>query len=208
MAKTLNLDDFLPNWLKDDPDLAKLDANQRKQFLAQYESAIRELLEKFDSSRLNQTAGGTRGRLSVRIPGTNSFFNLTSGLWTLAKYGGPVVLAATVAAPLLAAIGISVAGTVTLSTAGSAVAALYNAFANLNSLEMDTYLAVVAAIDRHKMKILTNRGATLDQVMESFDREEDLMRPQDVNAVLKGLVDKKVLKHDPSTGVSEYFLAF
>ena len=118
------------------------------------------------------------------------------------------MLASTIAAPLLAAVGVTLAGTVSLGTAGSAVAALYGTFARLNSVEMDTYLAVAAAIERNKMRILGNSGASVAQVMQSFERDKELMRPDDPAAVLKDLVDKKVLTQDASTGLSQYFLAF
>jgi hypothetical protein len=202
-----DIHEFMPLWFEE--DLKHLDETARKQFLSEYESAIQELAEKLESSRLNQGADGTeRGTLSVRIPGTTKFVNLKSTLWTLVKYGGPVVLASTVAAPLLAAVGVTVAGTISLSTAGSAVAALFGTFANLNSVEMDTYLAVAAAIERNKMRILGNSGASVAQVMESFQLDKNLMRPDDPQAVLKDLVEKKVLTQDASTGLSQYFLAF
>jgi hypothetical protein len=202
-----DIHDFIPPWIE--KDLEKLDEGARKQFLARYEAAIQELAEKLESSPLNQGGDGTeRGKLSARIPGTSKFFNLKSGLWTLVKYGGPLVLAGTIAAPLLAAVGVTVGGTVTLSTAGSAIAAVYDAFASLNPVEMDVYLAVAAAIERNKTTILVNRGATVEQVMKSFERDKQLMRPDDPSAVLKQLVEKKVLTYDASTGAAEYFLAF
>jgi hypothetical protein len=206
-AKIPNIHDFVPPWLE--KDLEKLDDGARKQFLARYESTIQELVEKLESSPLNHGDDGTeRGKLSARIPGTTKFFNLKSGLWTLVKCGGPLLLAGTIAAPLLAAVGVTLGGTVTLLTAGSAVAALYDAFASLNPVEMDIYLAVVAAIERNKTTILVNRGASVEQVVESFRRDKQLMRPDDPGAVLKQLVEKKVLTYDASTGLPEYFLAF
>lgn len=202
-----DIHEFMPPWLE--KDLERLDECGQKKFLADYESALQELGEKLQSSPLNQSDDGTeRGKLSVRIPGTTALFNLKSGLWTLVKYAGPLVLAGTIAAPLLAAVGVTVGGTVSLSTAGSAVAALYGAFARLNPVEMDTYLAVAAAIERNKTTILINRGASLEQVVESFRRDRQLMRPDDPAAVLKELVEKKVLSYDASTGLAEYFLTF
>ncbi len=201
------LDEFIPPWFE--KDLAHLHDAARKQFLTEYESAIEQLAAKLEALPMNQVSDGTeRGKSSVRIAGTNKFINLKSTLWTVVKYGGPVVLASTIAAPLLAAVGITVAGTVSLGTAGSAVAALFGTVANLNSVEMDTYLAVAAAIERNKMRILSNSGASVAQVMESFGREKELLRPDDPQAVLKDLVEKKVLTQDASTGLSEYFLAF
>jgi len=203
-----DIHDFIPAWLEKDLE-EKLDEGARKQFLARYEFAMQELAQKLESSPVNQGDDGTgRGKLSARIPGTSKLFNLKSGLWTLVKYGGPLVLAATIAAPLLAAVGLTVGGPVTLSTAASAAAALYEAFASLNSVEMDVYLAVAAAIDHNKTTILINRGATVEQVMESFRRDKQLMPPHDPEAVLKQLVEKKVLSYDASTGAPEYFLAF
>jgi hypothetical protein len=202
-----DLNEFMPPWFQE--DLKHLDENSRKRFLAEYEAAIEQLAAKLESLPINKVSDGTeRGKSSVRIPGSNKFINLKSTLWTLVKYGGPLVLASTIAAPLLAAVGITLAGTVSLGTAGSAVAALYGTFASLNSVEMDTYLAVAAAIERNKMRILGNSGASLAQVMQSFERDKELMRPDDPEAVLKDLVDKKVLTQDASTGLSQYFLAF
>jgi hypothetical protein len=163
-----DINQFISPWLQE--DLKKLDSNARKEFLVQYESAIQELLEKFEKSPMNQGATGQR-KCSVRIGGTK-FLNVKSTLLTLVNYGVPLVLAGTIAAPLLAAVGITVAGTVSLTTAGSAVAASYGTCASLNSVEMDTYLAVAAAIEQKKMTLLVNSGATVN--VDSFKRDKQL----------------------------------
>jgi hypothetical protein len=202
-----DLKEFIPPWLQ--KYLEGLSSDERDRFLLAYHSGMRELLELLAASPMNQGADGTeRGKSSARIPGTNKFVNLKSSLWTAAKYGGPLLLASTIAAPLFGLLGITVAAQVTLTTIGSASAALYDAFASLNPIEMDTYLAVAAAIERNKNKVLENTGASLPQILQSFKLDKQLSKPHDPEAMLKNLVDKKVLAHDASTGVSQYFLAF
>jgi hypothetical protein len=207
-SKTFDIKEFIPEWLNE--QLAKLDTNKRKQFLEQYESAVKELLDKLESSPMNKVDDGTgRGKLSAVIPGTNISFNIKSGLWTLAVYGAPLVLAGTVAAPLLATVGITLAGTIGFSSAAAAIKALNDAFATLNPMQKDTYLAVVAAIDRNKMKALTDTGgATVEQVVMSFKHDKDLMQPHDPKAVLDELAQKKVLTRTAAGGGWVYSPAF
>jgi hypothetical protein len=205
------LDDELavpfPRWLQ--TYLQGLGSDDRDQFLVAYRTGIREILERLEASPLNQVRDGTeRGHFSVRIPGTNKFINLKSSLWTFVKYGGPLLLTTALAAPLVGLLGITVGAPVTISTIGSAVAALYNAFASLNLIEMDTYLAVAAAIERNKNQTLTNTGVSLPQILKSFKLDKQLSKPHDPEAMLKNLVDKKVLTYDAATGVAQYFLAF
>jgi hypothetical protein len=201
------LTEFIPPWLQ--KYLQELGGDERDRFLVAYRAGIRELLQRLEASPMNQVADGTeRGKYSARIPGTNKFVNLRSSLWTAVKYGGPLLLASAIAAPLVGLLGITVGAKVTLTTVGSAGAALYDAFASLNPIEMDTYLAVGAAIERNKNKILENSGADLAQILQSFKLDKQLSKPHDTEAMLKNLVDKKVLSLDATTGVPQYFLAF
>jgi len=200
-------DEFIPPWLQ--KYLETLSDQERERFLLEYRAGIQTLLEQLDASPMNQVADGTeRGKFSARIPGTNKFINLRSSLKTVVIYGGPLVLATAIAAPLVGVLGITVGAKVTFSTVASASGALYNAFASLAPMEMDTYLAVAAAIERNKNRILENSGASVAQVMESFKRDKQLLRPDDPEAMLKSLVEKKVLTFDTASGVPQYFLAF
>jgi hypothetical protein len=202
-----DLKPFIPPWLR--AYLDKLSEEQRQKFLTEYAGAIRSLIQRLAASPVNEGPDDLqRGKFSARIPGTNKFLNLKSSLWTALKYGAPLALAASLAPPLLAVLGIAVGSHVTLATVAGAGKALYDAFASLNPMEMDTYSAVAAAIERNKNKTLENSGASLPQIMESFQLDKQLLRPQDPEAMLKNLVDKKVLTQDASSGVSQYFLAF
>lgn len=202
------LNDFLPDWLQ--KHLETLPSTEREQFLAEYRTGIQDLLNKLESLPLNQVPDGTeRGQFSARIPGTNIFIHLKSSLWTAAKYGGPLLLASSLAAPLVGALGITVAAPKIISTVGSAVAALYQAFAKLKAIEMDTYLAVAATIERNENQRFKPHGASLPQILATFKREKkNLEKPNDLEAMLNSLVEKKVLTRKVDTGTERYYLAF
>jgi hypothetical protein len=202
-----DLAEFVPPWLE--KYLQNLNSGERERFLREYSEGVRELLKQLEASPMNQIPDGKeRGKFSARIPGTNTFVNLKSTLITAVKYGGPLLLATALAAPLVGLLGITVGAPLTIATVGSAGAALYGAFAKLNPIEMDTYLAVGAAIERNKNRVLENSGASVKQVLESFGIDEQLSEPDSPEAVLKSLVEKKVLSYDASSGVSQYYLAF
>ena len=206
-SKSDDLNEFIPPWLQ--KYLQGLSNDEREHFLVEYRAGLRELLRRLEDSPMNRWTDATeRGKFSARIPGTNKFVNLNSALWTAAKYGGPLLLATAFFAPLVGVLGITVGAKMTLTTVGSAGAALYQAFASLNPIEMDTYVAVAAAIERNKNKVLENTGASLEQILRSFKLDKHLSKPHDPEAMLKNLVDKKVLAHDATSGVEQYFLAF
>jgi uncharacterized protein YpuA (DUF1002 family) len=207
-TKHFDMDEFFPDWLKE--QLARVDDQHRKQFLENYESAVKELLKNLESLPMNEVDDGTgRGKLQAIIPGTNISFNIRSSLWTLAVYGATLVLAGTVAAPVLATVGVTLSGTIALSSVVTAIKAVKDAFAKLNSVEMDIYNAVLAAIDRNRMKVLRSTGgATLEQVLESFKLDKELMRPDNPRAVLDDLAGKKVLTRSASGGDWLYSPAF
>ncbi len=202
------LDDFLPTWLQG--YLENLPTLERERFLAEYDAGIQDLLKQLEEVPLNKVQDGTeRGNYSVKIPGTNIFINLKSSLWTLAKYGGPLLLASSLAGPLLGPLGITFATPKILSTVGSAVAALYQAVTELNATEMDTYLAVAATIEHNKIQRFDPAGASLPQILDSFDRNKhSLTQPRDLKAMLSSLVEKKVLARNVETGTERFYLAF
>jgi hypothetical protein len=203
------LSDFLPSWLQD--YLRNLPSSERERFLAEFDAGVQELLKSLAILPLNQVPDGTeRGKLSLRIPGTTrTFINLKLSLWAFAKYGGPLLLASSLAAPLVGSLGIAIAAPQILSTIGSAAAALYQAVAKLNAIEMDTYLAVAAAIDRNNNQGVKPASASLEQILKSFRLDKkNLEKPHDLAAMLSGLVAKHVLVNDVSTGTDRYSLAF
>jgi len=203
------INDFLPPWLQN--YLESLPSTERERFLAEFDSGVQNLLKSLESLPLNRTSDGTeRGQCSVMLPGTTIHINLKTSLWTLAKYGGPLLLASSLAAPLVAALGITLASPHILSTVGSAIAALYQAVAKLNATEMDTYLAVAATIEHNKNQRFEPVGASLPQILDSFDRDKkNLAQPINLKAMLNSLVeDKKVLIRKANTGLERYYLAF
>lgn len=208
MPEDQEYDDFLPDWLQNQLDT--LPSTEREQFLAEYRNGIQDLLKKLGSLPLNQVPDGTeRGQFSARIPGTKAFINLKSSLWTLAKYGGPLLLASSLAAPLVGALGITVAAPKIISAVGSAFAALYQAAEKLEAIEMDTYLAVAATIERNENQRFKPHGASLPQILATFEREKkNLEKPNDLEAMLGSLVEKKVLNRKVDTGTERYYLAF
>jgi len=78
----------------------------------------------------------------------------------------------------------------------------------LEPMELDTYEAVAAGIERNRKRVLANSGASIEDVRKSFDLNGDLFPPKDLAAMLNQLVEKKVLERKVEGGVEQFFLAF
>ncbi len=205
----LAIDEFIPSWLEG--ELKKLDPADRKQFLTEYEEAVRDGLQRLENAPVNRYRDGTEeGHFSLRLGSTDYFLNVKKAVWTAAKYAGPVILVASLSPALLAHLGLTAASMphVTAGTTGSAAAALYGAFSKLDPAELDTYAAVAAAIQRNKNRVLANSGASLEDVKESFKKDSSLFPVADPHAILEQLVSKLVLEKKALGGVEQYFLAF
>jgi len=206
---TADIKEFVPPWL--DAYLDTLEESESKDFLSKYEGAVHEALEQLQSLPVNAHSDGTEeGHYSVRLGNTNKFLNLNKAVWTTAKYAGPLIMAAAISPALLAHLGLTAAMMphITLGTSGSAVAAICGAFSRLDSAELDTYQAVVAAIERNKNRVLGNSGADIREIRESFKRDRDLFPPKDLEPMLEQLEKKLVLKKEVIGGVQQYFVAF
>jgi hypothetical protein len=198
--------EFVPPWLES--YLCGLQEAERDEFLLKYEEAFLETLQSLEELPLNAFRDGSEaGHYSIRIGKSGVFVNLRSALWTATKYAGPVAVAAIVSPALLAALGIAIPHLTAAATASSA-ALLYQAFAKLQPMELDTYEAVAAAIERNRNRMLGNSGASIDEVRRSFDLNGDLFPPKDLAAMLNQLVEKKVLDRKVLGGVEQFFLAF
>jgi hypothetical protein len=198
--------EFIPPWLE--THLGTIPEAEREKFLHDYETALVETLQLLEKLPLNQFKDGSEeGHYSIRIGKSDVFVNLKSALWTATKYAGPVAVVAIVSPALLAALGIAVPHLTAGATASSA-ALLYKAFAKLQPMELDTYEAVAAAIERNRKRVLANSGAAIEDVRKSFDLNGDLLPPKDLPAMLNQLVDKKVLDRNVEGGVEQFFLAF
>jgi hypothetical protein len=94
-----------------------------------------------------------------------------------------------------------------LTAAGgaSAAALLYKTFAKLQPMELDSYQAVAAAIERNKNRVLANSGASLEEVRESFRLNGDLLPPKSLGAMLDQLVNKGVLEKRCSEALNSSF---
>ena len=197
---------FFPPWLKS--YLGGLGEAERNEFLVRYDDSFHESVEILTPLPLNSFRDGSEsGSYSVRIGNSDLFVNLNTAFWTTAKYVGPVILAAAVSPLLLIHLGIT-APHLTAVGGASAAALLYKAFAKLQPMELDSYQAVAAAIERNKNRVLANSGASLDEVRESFRLNGDLLPPKSLEAMLDQLVDKKVLERKVLGGVEQFFLAF
>jgi hypothetical protein len=198
--------DFVPRWLE--THLDGLQQAEREEFLRKYEEAFLETLQSLEKLPLNAVRDGSEpGHYSFRIGKSDVFVNLRSALWTATKYAGPVAIVAIVSPAVLAALGIAVPHMTAGATASSA-ALLYQAFAKLQPMELDTYEAVAAAIERNRKRVLANSGASIEDVRKSFDLDGDLFPPKDLAPMLDQLVKKKVLERKVLGGVEQYFLAF
>ena len=198
---------FIPSWLKN--YLGKLSEKDREEFLTKYRESVKQMFEQLEKLPLNKLQDGTeRGKFSARIPGTNNFVNVKEVVWTTAKYGGPLLLASAIAAPLLAVVGITVSAHLTLTTGASAGLALYESFSRLNQDELEVYQAVAAAIERNKNRVLENEGADIKQIEHSYTLNRDLVPPRDLPAMLEQLEKKKVIESKVIGTVKQYFLSF
>jgi hypothetical protein len=206
---TFAVDEFIPGWLEG--PLKKLDPADRQQFLAEYEAAVRDGLQRLEKVPVNLHRDGTEeGHFSLRLGSSDYFLNVKKAVWTAAKYAGPLIFVAAVSPALLAYLGITAATMphVTAGATGSAGLALYGAFSKLDPAELDTYTAVAAAIERNKNRVLANSGASVGDVKESFQKDSSLFPVTDPHPVLEQLVSKLVLEKKVLGGVEQYFLAF
>ena len=197
--------DFFPGWLR--TEVGKMEEPDCSVFLAKYEEAFRETLDKIQALPLNKVGDEDEpGRSSTRI-GKTHFINIKSAVWTTTKYAGPVALAVLFSPALLLHIGVTIPPA-TIATGASAGTLLFNAFAHLQASELDTYQAVAAAIDKNACRVLGNRGASQQDIEDAFKNNSSFMRPTNLGALLDQLVAKKVLEKKVEGGVEQFFLAF
>jgi hypothetical protein len=182
--------------------LARLDTEARAAAERDYLQAIREALKQLEQHPANAGDGGIEpGELHVKVPGTERyFFSIKQALLSL-----------TVSVVPAAAVTLLVPPLVVLKLVPSVVSAgkaVWDAAAALKSeTDLDVYVAVVAALERNKLRTLGGAGATLDDIKESFRRQAK-DPPGNLTDKLTDLCKRAVLKKDTSSTVTEYYKGF
>ncbi|HEX4497259.1 MAG TPA: hypothetical protein VIE43_16420 [Thermoanaerobaculia bacterium] len=205
---TIDPSDFVPPWLSE--YIESLPSSERDDFRVRYEAATKELVEVLAESDFNKQMDGREidGEYSVVLSNGLSI-NIKKSLLALAVNAGPLLLLSTFVTGALAPLGIVFSHPSVFGSLVALFTALSKAVHKLSMIEMGTYLAVAAAIKRNKDQRFDPVGANFQEILDSFDRDKmNLEKPNDLKAVLDGLVGKDVLARKADTGIERYYLAF
>ena len=165
-----------------------------------YLEGVRQFLSELSNDPRNLGDGGVApAQLHIRIPFTDRyFFSIKQSLLSLSTTVLPAAVVTVLLPPLII---LKLAPSVV--SAGKAV---WDAAAVLNSdSDRDVYTAVSRAIERTKLHTLDGYGATLEEIEESFKRDDKLLRPRNLSDKLSDLCTRHVLEKDTSGPVTQYF---
>jgi hypothetical protein len=183
----------------DDDSFAFLDEIQntetREEIKSKIISSIQALMPELQNDEKNEPEAG------FKILVKKHHIQLRKILLKIARNVVPIAVKTALAGPA----GLAVEATVAV---GDTIFETRELFQKLDESELDTCEAISRVIARKERLTLTIHKASLSEVEEIFKHDSELEKPDNVEATLKKLVEKKVLDAEEMGSTPYYKIVF